>query len=145
MIDRDLKDLCPELQVLAPIFITKCATAGITVKAIVTYRSPAEQNKVKSQGLSNAPAGQSPHNHLDPDGKPCSLAFDFAIFDHGGYVMDGTDRRYAQAGAIAKGLGLEWGGDFISPHTGKPKPDWDHVQISNWRSLHFDISKAEIS
>lgn len=121
MTDRNVLDCCPELQTLIPQFIEKCASCGITVRPIVTWRSATDQNDAKLKGLSNASAGQSPHNHTDAQGKPCSLAFDFGVFDHGQYVSDGLDSRYAQAGAVAKGLGLAWGGDWHHP-------DWDHVE-----------------
>lgn len=127
MTDRNISDLCPEIQALMPQFIEKCASSGITVRPIVTWRSATDQNVCKASGLSNALAGQSPHNYVNPQGSLCSLAFDFGVFDRGTYISDGTDARYAQAGAIGKGLGLEYGGDWL-------KPDWDHLQIANWKN-----------
>jgi hypothetical protein len=126
MTDKNLTDLCPELQGQAPLFITNCAEAGITVRIIVTWRDATDQNQCELEGLSAAKAGQSPHNHTNPDGSPCSLAYDFGVFRDGSYVTDGTDPSYAQAGAIAEGMGLVWGGLWS-------KPDYDHIELANWR------------
>lgn len=127
MTDRNPNDLCIELQAILPQFIERCAAAGITVRPIVTWRSATDQNDAKLKGLSNASAGASPHNHVDTEGKPCSLAFDFAVFVLGQYIKDGTNPLYAQAGAIAKGLGLDYGGDW-------EHPDYDHIQLQGWKT-----------
>ena len=135
MADRNVSDLCPELQGLLPVFIANCADDGITVRAIVTWRSATDQNDAKLAGLSNAAAGQSPHNHINAQGLPCSLAFDFGVFDQGAYVQNGQDARYSKAGAIAKGMGLVWGGDFTHP-------DYDHIELANWRQYRSSAETA---
>lgn len=128
MTDNNIADLCPSLLILYREWLMQCHEAGLAVKAIVTWRSGIDQNAVKASGLSNAAAGQSPHNCCSSDGLPASKAFDFAVFDEDAtYVRDGNDPRYRQAGEIGKALGLEWGGDWA-------KPDWDHLQLANWKS-----------
>lgn len=131
MADRNLVDCCPELQTLIPQFIEKCASAGITVRITVTWRGQTDQNDAKMKGLSNASFGKSPHNHIDSQGRPCSLGFDFGCFVLGQYISDGTSKLYTQAGAIAKGLGLTWGGDFTHP-------DYDHCELTGWK--HYQSS-----
>ena len=124
MADSNFLDLCLELQPLAQQFLDACNSLFKT-RIVVTWRDPATQNQCKSEGLSNAGAGQSPHN-CTLDGEPASKAFDFAIFDDSVYIKDGKDPRYAKAGEIAKSLGLVWGGDWNHP-------DYDHCELVNWK------------
>lgn len=127
MTDR-LTDLEPAMQIIARDFLVECKAIPINVEIIVTWRDPQDQEHAKECGLSNAGPGQSPHNCVI-DGNPASRAFDFAVFENNGtYVTNGEDPRYAQAACIGKGLGLAWGGDWTHP-------DWDHLEINNWRTL----------
>lgn len=123
----DITKLCQELQTIYSQWQAQCANADLNTHAIVTWRSPADQDKAKAAGLSKACAGQSPHNCCDADGNPASRAFDFGIFeDNGAYVTDGNDSRYAQAGNIGIKLGLNWGGNW---HT----PDFDHLEMPDYK------------
>ena len=131
MADRDLTHLCPALQRLVPVFVQKCLENGITVKIIVTYRDSATQNAVKKLGLSNAKAGQSPHNCIDAQGRPYSKAFDFGVFDGSKYIVNGSDARYAAAGAIGVSLGLVYGGNW------KSMQDMDHLELAQWRTIPY--------
>jgi hypothetical protein len=126
MTDNSLSDLDPKLQSIAQEWLAKC-NAQFTTRITVTWRSADEQGAAFDKGLSNAKAGQSPHNVCNADGSPCARAFDFAIFDNGEYVTDGTDPRYAQAGQIGKDLGLAWGGDWHHP-------DFDHLETVDWKT-----------
>lgn len=129
MSDRAITDLCPELQVIAREWLAQCRSARLNTSLIVTYRSAVDQNTAKAQGLSNADAGQSPHNCCNADGSPASKAFDFGVFeDDGMYVTNGSDPRYAQAAGIGKDLGLQWGGDFINFR------DFDHLELKDWKN-----------
>jgi hypothetical protein len=128
MTDRDPNHLCEPLRVIYQEWLDRCTAAGLQVKAIVTYRSGLDQDVAKQNGLSNASAGQSPHNCTDANGNPASKAFDFGIFeDHGVYITDGTDDRYRQAAEIGEQLGLEWGGRWLHP-------DFDHLEMANWKA-----------
>lgn len=128
MTDSDIVDLCPKLRGIYREWLMRCHEAGLAVKAIVTWRSGADQDAVKANGLSNASAGESPHNCCNSDGAPASKAFDFAVFDEdASYIRDGADPRYRQAGEIGETLGLDWGGRWL-------RPDWDHLQMKNWRT-----------
>lgn len=127
MTDNALSDLDPRLQIIAQQWLDLCAAAKINVRITVTYRDADAQGAAYDKGLSNAKAGQSPHNCCI-DGKPASRAFDFAVFSDGQYITDGTDLRYRQAGEIGKSLGLEYGGDWH-------KPDHDHLQMSSWKTV----------
>ncbi len=128
MTDANLNDLDPVLLKMYRQWLIECYAIPIAVKAIVTWRSPTDQNLAKAKGLSNAAAGESPHNCCTPDGLPSSKAFDFAVFDDDGkYITDGTDERYTQAGEIAEQLGLEWGGRW-------KHPDYDHIELADWKT-----------
>lgn len=132
MTDNNISDLCPELQEIYRQWLDKCHDAGLAVKAIVTWRSSFEQDAAKANGLSNASAGDSPHNCCNPDGSANSKAFDFGVFNpDASYVKDGTDGRYKQAGEIGKDLGLVWGGDWH-------KPDYDHLELANWKTVQAE-------
>lgn len=127
MTDRNPAHLCPELQAIARQWLSSCQIAGLTARINVTWRNPTDQDKAYAAGLSNAKAGQSPHNITLRDGTPYSMAFDFALFDNGKYITDGEDDRYKRAGVIGKDLGLAWGGDWH-------RPDWDHLEMSDWKT-----------
>lgn len=127
MTDSNLNDLCEVLQPIAREFLFRCNKLFVT-KIIVTWRDADAQGAAYDQGLSHAKAGESPHNCCLADGTPAARGFDFAIFFNGAYITDGTDSRYEQAGQIAKDLGLAWGGSWHNP-------DYDHVEISNWREV----------
>ena len=128
MTDANLDDLDPRLQPIAEQFLVLC-NAQFATKIIVTWRSAEDQDIAHANGLSNAGAGESPHNCTDAAGRPAARAFDFAVFNaDGSYVTDGTDERYGQAGEIAKNLLLAWGGDWL-------QPDFDHVELTGWKSL----------
>lgn len=129
MTDADVTHLSPELLPIYREWVMQCNNAGIAVKAIVTWRSSADQNAAKAKGLSNAAAGQSAHNCCNEDGSPASKAFDFACFDENGdYITDGTDDDYRQAGEIGVQLGLVWGGNFHSIF------DPDHLELPNCKN-----------
>ena len=126
MTDSDLNHLSPELKSVYNQWLDNCHNIGIAAKAIVTWRDGIAQDAAKAAGLSNAAAGESPHNCVDDNGNPSSKAFDFAIFDNGQYIKDGSDSRYRQAGEIGKDLGLVWGGDWHHP-------DFDHLELQHWK------------
>lgn len=126
MSDNNLNDLCPELRPIAEELLKRCAAMHQPIKITVTWRSATDQDRAYSMGLSNARAGQGPHDCCDAQGNPASKAIDFALFDSDGkYITNGGDIRYAQVGAIGKILGLDWGGDWH-------KPDYDHFELPNW-------------
>ena len=127
--DRDPNHLCEPLRVIYAEWLERCSAAGLDVKAIATWRSALDQDAAKVEGLSNAAAGQSPHDICDANGNPNSYAFDFGVFeDYGVYITDGSDPRYRQAGEIGKALGLVYGGDFHSI------VDPDHLELPGWQN-----------
>lgn len=132
--DSSLNDMDTRLQSLAQQWLEQCAAAGLKVRIIVTWRSATDQNDAKMKGLSNASAGNSPHNCVDANGHPASRAFDFASYESDGtYITDGTDPSYAYAGSIAMNLGLTWGGNWTIDRDGCG-PDFDHIEMTLWKT-----------
>jgi peptidoglycan L-alanyl-D-glutamate endopeptidase CwlK len=135
MADGDVHHLDSRLLPLYQQWLALCIEAGLAVRATITWRSGDDQNAAKANGLSKAGAGASPHNCCTPDGLPASRAFDFGVFNADASLeRSGTDPRYRQAGQIGKSLGLEWGGDWTLEEDGC-RPDWDHLQLANWKAL----------
>lgn len=132
----DINQIDPAFRPLVSRWLFAVAAAGLYARITVTYRDAADQNQVEAEGLSNAGAGQSPHNCVDADGNPASRAIDFAIFKDGtfsDYITNGSDPRYAQAGQIAIGLGMWWGGSWTKAVDGCG-PDYDHIEMANWQT-----------
>jgi peptidoglycan L-alanyl-D-glutamate endopeptidase CwlK len=116
MASRSLKDLCPELRVIAEEFKQQCLEAGIEILIYCTYRSNAEQDAeyakgrtAKGQKVTNARGGQSMHNCTDLQGNPSSKAFDCVPMKNN--ICQWKDLvSYETMGEIGEGLGLVWGG-----------------------------------
>ena len=117
---RNIDDLTPEMAKLCREFVARCKAAGIEVIITSTLRNNASQAALYAQGrtkpgkrVTNAPAGSSYHNYR--------LAWDFVPVVKG--VAQWNDLAlFKKCGAIAKELGLEWGGDWTS------FKDYPHVQ-----------------
>lgn len=140
---RRLEDLHPALQPLAREFLARCKAAGISLTITCTFRSAEYQAQLYAQGrtqaqlnaagvkataqptkpkVTNAKPGKSAHEHTEA-GKPAARAFDFVPLDAAGKaVWDEKHPAWQQAGRIAVGLGLEWGGNWKFR-------DMPHVQL----------------
>jgi len=104
-----------------------------------TYRGAERQDHLKEKGMSNAGASQSPHNYglavdfvLDTDKcevKKGEWPKGSGVFYPDAWDYDSEDgkRAYGRLGELAKGLGLEWGGNW------KSIKDYPHVEMPNWR------------
>lgn len=106
--------------------LARCEAAGIRFYVIRGYDSPAAQKALFDQGrttpgpiVTNAPPFYSSHNYglawdlcKDKDAQRAGLQPDWS---------KEAERDYRAMGAIAKELGLIWGGDWS-------KPDMPHVQ-----------------
>jgi hypothetical protein len=96
---------------------------GLKVIFSEGQRSEEDQNTKYKKKLSNAEAGESPHQY--------NVGVDFAFkaktndeaFRRKGYKKDYGD--FALVGELAKKLGLTWGGDFT-------KPDRTHLEIGGF-------------
>ena len=134
MNDRSLDDLHPDLKPLCEAWLARCRRQSIPVRVIETYRSAADQAKAYAVGrdesghvvgkiLTAAKPGQSPHN-FTLGGRPASKAFDWCVMKPDGSCdWNAKSTEWQTAVAIAKSLGLKWGGDFSFR-------DNDHFQIT---------------
>lgn len=119
--EKNVITLLPEVQELAREFVLRAtADLGTPVRIISGTRTWEEQGRIYRQAfdkidndgdgrvdepdelVTKAPAGYSNHNF--------GLAFDIGIFRGGNYLTSGQE--YVTVAAIAKRLGLEWGGDW---------------------------------
>lgn len=105
---RDLADLLPRTAAKASLFKNACREAGHDIIFTSTYRDIESQNALYAQGrtlagkkVTNAKGGDSFHQYR--------VAFDFVPLKNGKAVWD-DDALWAECGAIAKAVGLEWGG-----------------------------------
>lgn len=121
--NRDIKSLQPLAQQAAQLFLDECKKQGLNVLVTEYHRSQARQNYLYEQGRtrpgsivtwtknSNHTAGYAWDVCKNIKGQEYS---DKAFFD--------------KCGKIAKGLGIEWGGDW-------KQRDTPHFQISsNWKA-----------
>jgi peptidoglycan L-alanyl-D-glutamate endopeptidase CwlK len=90
---------------------------GVTVEVISGLRSYAQQAAIYASGRTKpgpihtkAPPGSSWHNY--------GLAMDLALFKGGLYLDEKkpalADKVYAELGALAKSMGIEWAGYWTS-------------------------------
>lgn len=132
LMSRDINDLHPDLQQPCMDFFDRCKDADLKAFMVFTWRSPVEQDRLYEQGrtepgpiVTNLKGDQSFHCFM-LNGEPAAKAFDFGLEDENDkYITDGSDARYAQAGAIGENLGLTWGGDW------KSFKDPSHLQLKD--------------
>lgn len=123
MADRNVEDLHPLIKPLCEQFLRGCKAEGLNVIITETWRDPAREDQLHSQGITAA-TGKTCKHCFTINNAPASKAFDFAVIDENNrMVQDGEDERYAMAGVIAANMGLIWGGHFH-------KPDYDHCEIA---------------
>ncbi|MBO0586100.1 M15 family metallopeptidase [Sporosarcina sp. E16_8] len=118
---RDLNELHPTAQTACRLFLQECEKAGVKVFITETHRPQARQNYLYEQGRSRP--GQvvtwtKNSNHMT------RLAWDIAVSPPVALYDTAT---LIKAGAIARKLGITWGGDWVGtvdrPHF-EVKPNW---------------------
>lgn len=126
---RSLDDLHPLFKPKAEEFQIAAKAAGLDVLIYCTLRTGAEQNELYAHGrtlpgkrLTNARAGQSPHNF--------GLAFDGCPTIGGKPVWDETHPLWQTYGHVAITVGLEWAGNWVGDMR-----EFPHVQAPNWKTL----------
>jgi peptidoglycan L-alanyl-D-glutamate endopeptidase CwlK len=120
--DRSVADLEDHMEAKVQFWILECKEAGYTVVILETQRSFDRQNQLYAQGrtapgpkVTNAKGGDSPHN--------VRRGLDYAVLINGRVSQDVIS--LAKCAALAKGHGMEWGGDWPAS-TGFV--DNDHLQ-----------------
>jgi peptidoglycan LD-endopeptidase CwlK len=134
MASRALKDLHPTL--VADVKNRLALWAKLYPKAsqpfvTCTHRSNAEQDKLYASGrsrkgkiLTNAQAGQSPHNQYP------AMAYDIGFVKLGGQKMDWDPKLFHKFWNLTINEKIEWGGEF---HNFKDLP---HFELKNWKDNH---------
>lgn len=125
---RDITKCHPEIQEKAQQLMETCAKRGLYIGISECFRTVEEQNELYAQGrtkpgniVTNAKGSSYSSHHQ------WGTAFDFYRNDGKGAYNDG-DGFFSMVGRIGKQLGLEWGGDWISP------VDKPHFQLPYWGS-----------
>ena len=133
---RDITLCHPRLQQLAAKWIQACAAQGIIVGIAETLRTVEEQEELYAQGrtkpgqiVTNARGTSYRSQHQ------WGIAFDFFLMmdvDGDGKTSDDSYNDstglFGRAAAIAKSLGLAWGGDWSS------LVDKPHLYLPDWGS-----------
>lgn len=133
---RDINELHPTAQTACRLFLSECDSAGVKVFITETYRSQARQNYLYEQGRSRAGKVVTWTKNSNHSGR---LAWDIAVSPPANLYDVSTLQK---AGAIARNLGITWGGDW-------PKNiDRPHFEVkTSWkapaRSVAMDVAKAE--
>ena len=125
---RDIKQCHPRFQALTAQLVDKCDDAGLPIKIGECFRSVAEQDALYAQGrtqpgsiVTNAKGSSYSSQHQ------WGIAADFYRADGKGAYNEAGD-YFNRVGAIAKQLGLAWGGDW------KSIVDKPHVYLPDWGS-----------
>lgn len=120
---RDIDRLRPDVAANCRRWLELCKDAGLNVLVTQTVRDKEYQEYLYAQGRTRPGSivtnGKVPTFHADTAG----LAFDFCKNVKGHEYDDNA--FFHKAGAIAKGLGFSWGGDW------KSFPDMPHIQWDN--------------
>lgn len=128
--------LChPELQEKAIMLVNECNKQGLKVIIGETFRTVSEQNDLYAKGRTKPGnivtyAVGSSYSSMHQWG----VAFDIIRNDGKGAYYD-DDGWFTKVGKIGKALGLEWGGDWVSP------VDKPHFQLPYWGSTPDMLKK----
>ena len=127
---RDINELKPVAQKACKLFLEECKKTGLDIFITETYRSQERQNYLYEQGrtrLYDTKGNKVPivtwtksSNHTG------RMAWDIAVNPPKSLYDTATLKK---AGAIAKNLGITWGGDWAGT------PDQPHFEVkSNWKA-----------
>lgn len=115
---RDINELLPAAQKACNLFLVECKKAGLDIFITETYRSQARQNYLYEQGRTRP--GQK-ITWTKNSRHTSRLAWDVAVNKPKDLYDTATLNK---AGAIAKKLGITWGGSW------KGTPDMPHFEVT---------------
>lgn len=119
---RDIKELNPVAQKACNLFMAECKKAGLNVLITETYRSQARQNYLYEQGRTRPGSIVTWTKNSNHTGR---MAWDICKNVKGKEYSDA--KFFEQCGAIAKKLGITWGGTWKTP-------DRPHFEVTaNWK------------
>ncbi len=121
---RGLEYLHPVARQKAEKLVDLCAANCLPVLITSTYRTKDEQNELYAKGRT-APGGIVTKAQYPKSAHNWGVAFDFCR-NVKGKEYDNSDGFFNKVGAIAKTIGLTWGGDFTS------FPDKPHLQVTEF-------------
>jgi len=117
---RDVKELNPLAQTACNLFLAKCKEQGVDIFVTETYRSQARQNQLYAQGRTTSGAIVTWTTASNHTGR---MAWDIAC--NGKILYDVNMLK--KAGAVARELGITWGGSWKSP-------DMPHFEVATgWK------------
>ena len=120
---RDIKELNPVAQKACNLFMAECKKAGLNVCITETYRSQARQNYLYAQGRTRPGNKVTWTKNSRHTGR---MAWDICKNVRGQEYSD--DKFFEQCGAIAKKLGITWGGTWKTP-------DRPHFEVTaSWKA-----------
>ena len=130
---RDLKELTPNAKVACEMFLEECKKQGLNVLITETYRSQARQNWLYEQGRSRkgkVVTWTKSSRHTS------RRAWDVCKNIKGQEYSDSA--FFKKCGAIAKKLGITWGGTWNTPDT-------PHFEIpTNWQPPKTQVKDEEL-
>lgn len=127
---KDINELTPLAQTACRLFMAKCREAGLDIFITETYRPQIRQNELWEQGRTKPGKIVTWTMHSRHTSR---RAWDIACNGHLLYDIDTLNK----AGAIAKSLGITWGGDWTTP-------DKPHFEIDvNWEAPKEDEEEVK--
>ena len=119
---RDISELSPVAQKACRAFLAACEKEGLPVLITETYRSQARQDYLYAQGRTRAGKVVTWTRNSRHTGR---MAWDICKNVKGQEYADAT--FFAKCGAIAKRLGITWGGTWNTP-------DQPHFEVTkDWK------------
>ncbi len=131
---RDISALTKDAQKACNLFLDECKRQGLSVLITETYRSQARQDYLYAQGRTRAGNKVTwTRNSRHTSGR----AWDICKNVKGEEYSDGS--FFKKCGAVAKSLGITWGGTWQTPDT-------PHFEISeNWVYKGDEINMEELT
>ena len=127
---KDINELTSLAQTACRLFMAKCREAGLDIFITETYRPQSRQNELWEQGRTKPGKIVTWTMHSRHTSR---RAWDIACNGHLLYDIDTLNK----AGAIAKSLGITWGGDWKDP-------DKPHFEIGiNWEAPKEDEEEVK--
>ena len=139
---KDLNELNPLVKQQAELFLQKCKEQGLNIKITETYRSPERQKYLYCQGrtiseaTSKGISKEFATKYCNPNAKKVTWTLNSNHMTRKAFdiCQNIKGKEYdsvilAKAGAIAKTVGLDWGGDW------KETPDTPHMENQNLKPI----------
>ena len=138
---RDINELHPVAQKACRLFLQECEKAGLNVLVTETYRSQARQNYLYEQGRTRAGNVVTWTKNSRHTGR---MAWDICKNVKGQEYADAA--FFAKCGAIARKLGITWGGIWKTPDTPhfEVTKDWKYKEEEMVTKEKIEIFGKEV-